>query len=105
MGGHPPQTGTEEGRGISMIEQHGMPKEGKGKIKSGYTRSTIRNQTKGKGVSTSCSPKEGRRVTSLKSTFQDVDREGKESDVSKKQKGVGLDDLTVEAVSQPRQRP
>ena len=51
------------------------------------------------------SPKEGRRVTSLKRTFQDVDREGKESDVSKKQKGVGLDDLTVEAVSQPHRQP
>ena len=101
VGGHPPQTSTEEGRGISMTEQHGTLKEGKGKIKSGYTRSTIRNQTKGKGVIISCSPKEGKRVTSLKSTFQDVDGEGEESDVRKKQKGVGLDDLMVEAVSQP----
>ena len=105
VGGHPPQIGTEEGRGISMIEQHGTPKEGKGKIKSGYTRSTIRNQTKEKSVIISGSPKEGRRVTSLKRTFQDVDGEGKESDVSKKQKGVGLDDLMVEVVSQPCRQP
>ena len=105
VGGHPPQIGIEEGRGISMTEQHGTSKEGKGKIKSGYTRPTIRNQTKEKSVIISSSPKEGRRVTSLKRTFQDVDGEGKESDVSKKQKGVGLDDLTVEAVSQPCRQP
>ena len=47
----------------------------------------------------SFSPKEGRKVTSLKRTFQDFDGEGEESDVSKKQKGVGLDDLMVEAMS------
>ena len=54
----------EDGLGKSMTEQQGMPKERKGKIKSGYTWSTIRNQNKGKGVLTSCSPKEGRRVNS-----------------------------------------
>ena len=35
----------------------------------------------------SCSPKEGKRVTSLKRPFQAVDGEGEESDVNKKQKG------------------
>ncbi|KAK7854437.1 hypothetical protein CFP56_032231 [Quercus suber] len=61
VGGHPLQTGTEEGWGSSRTEQHSMTKEGKGKIKSGYTESTIRNQTKEKGVINSCSPKKGRR--------------------------------------------
>ena len=61
--------------------------------------STIRNQTKGKGVITSCSPKEGKRVTSLNRTFQDLEGKGKETDFNKKQRGVGFDDLTVVAGS------
>lgn len=74
-------------------------KKGEKKIKSGYTRSTIRNQNKRKGVLTSCSLKEGRRQTSLKRPFQDLEREGEEIDFNKKQRGVGFDDLTVEARS------
>ena len=76
-----------------------MLKEGKGKLKSGYTWSSIRNQTKGKGVITSCSPREGKRVASLKRTFQDLEGEGEETIFGKKQRGVGLYDLTVEARS------
>lgn len=64
LGELPTRSSAEDGLGKSMTEQQGILKEGKGKIKSGYTWSTIRNQNKGKGVLTSCSPKEGRRVNS-----------------------------------------
>lgn len=104
VGRHPSRSGEDEGLGTSLTRQQGVPKEGKGKIKARYTQSTIINQTKGKGVLTLCSPREGKKVTSLKKYFQELEGEGEETDFSKKQRGVGFDDLTVEARSQPRRQ-
>lgn len=50
------------------------------------------------------SPKEGKRVTSLKRYFQELEGESEEIGFSKKQRGMGFDDLTVEARSQPRRQ-
>ena len=91
--------------GDSLVEQQGILKEGKRQTKSGYTQSTIRNQAKGKGGLPSCSPQEGRRVTSLNRTFQDLDGEGKETNFNKKQREVDFDDLTVKVRSQSRRQP
>ena len=73
---------------------------GKERLRLG-TQSTIKNQTKGKGVLTLCSPREGKRVTLLKRSFQELEEEGVKIDFNKKQRGVGFDDLMVEAGSQP----
>lgn len=81
-----------------------MLKDGKGKPKNRYTRSIIRNQTNGKGELTSCSPKEGRNSGLLKTSFRDLERDGEEADCNKKQRGVSLEDLTVEAGSQHRRQ-
>lgn len=75
MGRHPSRFGEDEGLGTSLTRQQGVPKKGKGKIKARYTQSTIRNQTKGKSVLTLCSPREGKRVTSLKRYFQELEGE------------------------------
>ena len=56
MGGHPTRSGTIVGLGDSLVEQHDILKKEKRQTKSGYTRSIIRNQTKGKGGLSSCSP-------------------------------------------------
>nr|POF09680.1 hypothetical protein CFP56_52059 [Quercus suber] len=80
MGGQPTRSGIVEGSDESLVKQQDILKEGKRHTKSGYTRSTIRNQAKGKGGLSFCSPQEGKRVTSLKRSFQDLEGEGKEAD-------------------------
>ena len=81
------------------VGQDGVKKNGKGKPKSGYTRSIIRNQAKGKGDFNVGSPKEGTSSGPLKRSFGEMDGVSKKLESSKKQRGVDSNDLTVEAGS------
>ena len=87
-----------------VVGQKGMQKDGKGKPKTGYTRSIIQNQTKGKGDLHLYSPKEGKNSVPLKRSFGEIEGESGEIDCSKKQRGVDYKDLTVEAGSQLRRQ-
>nr|POE57979.1 hypothetical protein CFP56_32753 [Quercus suber] len=58
---------------IDGVGQDGVKKKGKGKPKSGYTRSIIWNQAKGKGDFKVGSPKEGTSLGPLKRSFGDMD--------------------------------
>ena len=49
---------------------------------------------------TLCKPNEGKNSVSLKIFFREIEGEGEETDYSKKKRGVGSDNLTVEARSQ-----
>ena len=79
-----------------------MQKNGKGKLKTRYTWSTIQDQTKGE--LTLCKPNEGKNSVSLKIFFREIEGEGEEIDYIKKKRGVGSEDLTVEARFQPRRQ-
>ena len=65
-----------------------MQKNGKGKLKTRYTWSTIRDQTKGE--LTLCKPNEGKNSISLKIFFREIEGEGEETDYIKKKKGWDL---------------
>ena len=79
--------------------QDGVKNNGKGKPKSGYTQSIIRNQAKGKGDFNVGSPKEGTSSGPLKRSFGEMDGVSKKLESSKKQRGVDSNDLMVEAGS------
>uniref|UniRef100_A0A7N2MMC8 DUF4283 domain-containing protein n=1 Tax=Quercus lobata TaxID=97700 RepID=A0A7N2MMC8_QUELO len=79
--------------------QDGVKNNGKGKPKSGYTQSIIRNQAKGKGDFNVGSPKEGTSSGPLKRSFGEMDGVSKNLESSKKQRGVDSNDLMVEAGS------
>ena len=65
-----------------------MQKNGKGKLKTRYTWSTIRDQTKGE--LTLCKPNEGKNSVSLKRSFREIEREGAKIDYNKKEKMGGI---------------
>ena len=76
--------GVDMGNGTTfVVGQKGMQKDGKGKPKTGYTQSIIRNQTKGKGDLHLCSPKEGKNSFPLKISFGEIEGESEEIDCSK----------------------
>ena len=62
-----------------------MQKNGKGKLKTRYTQSTIRNQTKGE--LTLCKPSEGKNSVLLERSFREIEGEGEEIDYNKKKRG------------------
>ena len=86
-----------------VMGQKGVQQDGKGKPKSSYTWSIIRNQTKGKDDLHVCSPKEGKTSVPLKRSFGEIDGKSEKIECSKKQRGW-INDLTVEARSRPRQQ-
>ena len=101
--GQPSLSGDDKGTGTTFaVGRQGVHKNGKGKLKTRYTWSTIRDQTKGE--LTLCKPNEGKNSVSLKIFFREIEGEGEETDYIKKKRGVGSEDLTVEARSQPRRQ-